>query len=96
MKTIRNTLTEDIQRVSDEEAFAMVKGDWAFCSKKVWKEKVRDKDKAVKPKKSDKKGQKDERSAKKDSRGHKKSGKPTKPTRAAKPESKYARKKAQA
>lgn len=40
MKTIQKD--GKINRVSDSVAFESVKKGWEFCSKSVWKEKVRD------------------------------------------------------
>jgi len=41
MKCIING--EEIRKVSNQQAVDMVKNGWAYCPKKLWKEKVRDK-----------------------------------------------------
>jgi len=46
MKCITND--GEIKRVSDTEAYKMVKSGWKFCAKKLWKEKIRDSNKQPK------------------------------------------------
>ena len=48
MKCIKSTIGT-VLRVTDEEAEQMIsKSNWVYCSKKEWKEKVRDVKKEVK------------------------------------------------
>lgn len=49
MKTIKNKTSKEIRKVSDKEADEMVKSDWEFIKKTIWKKEIRDKNKASKP-----------------------------------------------
>ena len=50
MKTVRSTTKAlDIQRVTDGKAAKLVaSGDYAYCSKRIWKELIRDAPASVK------------------------------------------------
>lgn len=46
MKTIKNTSTNEIRRVTDNNAKMFVRlGQWVYIPKEVWKTQVRDKPK---------------------------------------------------
>ena len=42
MKCVKNIVTDQVKRISDDDAYKLVsKGDWAWCPKKEWKNNVR-------------------------------------------------------